>query len=478
MVLQQGRSQPTQPVKINQAYPPVLSHIPDCDHSPWHHLIRSSAIALLSLGAFTASPSLAQSSADSTSDQPSPSLPLPAGLGIVGVSGAIAIGALALADNQRRAKQRSILQKRDLEIKLAEAIAQQENLEAKLEGAITQLKSSDQQHHELTHQAETMRLKRHRTVIAHRNTHTQLKQHRKEIERLLETIKKVSDGERRLRAKLEDEQALSFELKQAAEFHQEELEKERASKEFLQKQVQVLTEQHQSQTITIPPPKQLRKPVLNVTSDSDHPTKIALISLEADLDIDEHQSIIRDALEEGLKSVVSDNDLQQGTRFRRPDVLQGVLDNYQWWHTETRSGGSEIVLTSSEADLYADEHKSIIRDALRVGLKKVASSGDNYSDEGIRQEVILQSIVDSNDWGKENQKRRRAIRRVFKNYTRLGRREKSALNKVGISITSKNKHYKACFESDDRYTVSFAVTPSDTNRGGENTASYICKRFF
>lgn len=478
MVLQQGRSQQKHPIKTTLASP-LASHIPARDRFPWYHLIGGSVLALLSLGAFTASPSLAQSSADSTSDRPSSSLPLPVGLGIVGGSGAISVGALALADHQRRAKQRSILQKQGLETELAEAIVQQENLEAKLEGAIAQQNNLETKLEAAIAQLE-LRDQR-RCQLAHRNTHNQLKQHQDEIERLLAQIQKASDHEKNLRQDLAQEKALTIKLREAEKEYQEQLSQERKTTAALRKQIKVLAGERQQNRSSIAFTSHTNATYTHLSPfhlDYDYPTHIILTSSETDSYLDEHKSIVRDALDEGLKNVISDEDRKTGTPFRRPDVLQSILASYQQWSVGAKSEVPELILYSSESDLYEKEHRSIVREALRLGLKKVASGGDRNSTQCIRRETILRGILKLNDWGKENERRRKIVRKVLDGYTGLRSKNKSALMEIGISITSQNKHYKLCFENDDRYIDSLAVSPSDKRHGGKNAARDILKRFF
>jgi hypothetical protein len=69
------------------------------------------------------------------------------------------------------------------------------------------------------------------------------------------------------------------------------------------------------------------------------------------------------------------------------------------------------------------------------------------------------------------------IKSIFKSYTDMDAKTRTALAKLGFDVSEDGKHYKAVFQGDGRYTFSISKTSSD-HRAGKNLASDISNKLF
>lgn len=125
-----------------------------------------------------------------------------------------------------------------------------------------------------------------------------------------------------------------------------------------------------------------------------------------------------------------------------------------------------IVLDSLEKDLYAQERRAIVVDVLQKALQTMS--------EETRRKHVLMDIVENNQVDSERDQLAQRIRDIFRTYRKMDRRTAKGLKDIGFEIISDNNHCKIQFAQDERYTFTFAKTPSDA-RAGKNNASTICR---
>ena len=139
-----------------------------------------------------------------------------------------------------------------------------------------------------------------------------------------------------------------------------------------------------------------------------------------------------------------------------------------------RSRGSRIyseglLVSGSEQDLFAGEHRDILIRALTIAQNNVQPDG--------RVRDVLQALIKANPPSGESDRIEEGIRNILANCNDAGKRERRALEDLGFSISEDGKHLKLIFRGDDRYTFTMSKTGSDW-RGMKNWISDVTKRLF
>lgn len=135
-----------------------------------------------------------------------------------------------------------------------------------------------------------------------------------------------------------------------------------------------------------------------------------------------------------------------------------------------KSGQEDGILCyGEEQDLYANEIKGVVLEALSVYLANAL--------DGTRRKHVLADLVQHNEASGESEKIKDEIKALFKSYVDMDARMKQALTRLGFDISEDGKHYKIVFQGDGRYTFSVSKTSSD-RRAGKNLASDINKHLF
>ncbi len=131
---------------------------------------------------------------------------------------------------------------------------------------------------------------------------------------------------------------------------------------------------------------------------------------------------------------------------------------------------SGITLHSgTEQDLYENEVRSILRDALEGAPERLTVDS--------RRRHVLESICHANPVIDAGKARREQLKEILRGYTSMDSKIKKSLNELGFEVSEEGKHFKLTFQSDDRYTFTLPKSGSDY-RGGLNAASDISRLLF
>ncbi len=118
----------------------------------------------------------------------------------------------------------------------------------------------------------------------------------------------------------------------------------------------------------------------------------------------------------------------------------------------------------TESDFYDLERKELILDILK-------NVHNIHSDS--RRHHVLKDLVSNNASTGNRETLKAEIQSLFKDYKKMNEQIRNELERMGFEIVSEKNHYKIRFREDNRYTVTFAKTPSD-HRAGMNIARDIC----
>lgn len=133
-------------------------------------------------------------------------------------------------------------------------------------------------------------------------------------------------------------------------------------------------------------------------------------------------------------------------------------------------GMEEIPLLyfGEEEDLYPGEIREIILDILNSQLKNQKSKS--------RRSIIIQDILENNDFTHLAEKKKNEIKRILKGYTSLTNSLKQELQSFGFTISLDDRHHKLIFCGDPRYSAVMSKSGSEY-RSGDNLSSEIIKSF-
>ncbi|MBI4742641.1 MAG: hypothetical protein HY777_14070 [Betaproteobacteria bacterium] len=135
----------------------------------------------------------------------------------------------------------------------------------------------------------------------------------------------------------------------------------------------------------------------------------------------------------------------------------------------SQSSSNGLVATGEEQDLYQGEIRDIVIHALQDSLR-------NSRDDSRRLHVI-QDLLQYNKASGTAAVFEEEVKSIFKSYTDMDAKTRTALAKLGFDVTDDGKHYKAIFQGDGRYMFSISKTSSD-HRAGKNLASDINNKLF
>lgn len=130
------------------------------------------------------------------------------------------------------------------------------------------------------------------------------------------------------------------------------------------------------------------------------------------------------------------------------------------------SGSVPVIVQGNEEDLYPDEIRDMLLEIMNNALNNV--------EKGSRRYDVLQDILQNNPYQHLIEKKKKELKKIFKNFRSMSESMKKDLMAMGFQITESGKHYKLTFNGDQRYMVSVSKTPSDAN-SGNNCASDIGK---
>ncbi len=131
-----------------------------------------------------------------------------------------------------------------------------------------------------------------------------------------------------------------------------------------------------------------------------------------------------------------------------------------------------LTLYTNEMDFYPDEIYELVLRLLTEELNRLPNDPTSYR----RRRDLLKSLLDCNPCRGHSEQMRARIEQLFNNYDGMTRTLERNLSELGFSL-NEGHHYKITWHNDQRYTFSFARTPSD-RRAGRNIARDLIHLLF
>ncbi len=125
-----------------------------------------------------------------------------------------------------------------------------------------------------------------------------------------------------------------------------------------------------------------------------------------------------------------------------------------------------LLLQTTEQDLYPQERMAILLDVLNQTAKRGVVKGS-------RRATVIEDLLDSNNSKFYRDKLIAGIEKGFKAYDGMNAKLRRMLTQMNLELDQTGRHYKLNFRGDSRYKVTFAKTPSDRQRAGQNTLQNI-----
>ena len=104
-----------------------------------------------------------------------------------------------------------------------------------------------------------------------------------------------------------------------------------------------------------------------------------------------------------------------------------------------------------EQEFFPGEKIDFVLMAISEMLKKLEARCRRYD--------VLKGILDSNDYEKLIEKKRKDVEKILRNYDGLSGTMRKDLEKIGLFITENGAHYKIRYYGDSRYHVTMSKTP-------------------
>lgn len=134
-----------------------------------------------------------------------------------------------------------------------------------------------------------------------------------------------------------------------------------------------------------------------------------------------------------------------------------------------RTDAAPILYLGEETELFPDEIKAILLDALEAELPKY--------EEKTRRHTVIEDVIRENDCKKTAGEKAEKLKNLLKGYKSLSGSLKRELQNMGFEITDDGKHSKLTYYGDSRYMATLAKTPSD-GRSGSNIAAEMIRTMF
>lgn len=142
--------------------------------------------------------------------------------------------------------------------------------------------------------------------------------------------------------------------------------------------------------------------------------------------------------------------------------VKGELHRYE----QASAPGRGIIAAGKEREFYLGESRDAVIQALRAGRHGLAPGG--------RLQHLVDDILRENKCTGTADEIEAEIKDTFRESCDLGPKQRRALEELGFDCTKAGRHWKATYQSDNRYTFSIAKSSSD-HRAGKNLASDIIK---
>lgn len=148
-----------------------------------------------------------------------------------------------------------------------------------------------------------------------------------------------------------------------------------------------------------------------------------------------------------------------------------VLDmRFKELQGNTKKKGRAIVVQGAENDLYNGEAADAVLDVVKAYLANEKANS--------RKQHLLLDIMKHNEIDGTKTSYLETIKSIFSSYSGITPKIKSELKKLDMEIVEDGAHNHVKFIGDERYKVSFAKTPSDKGRVGDNIVRDIKAQLF
>lgn len=208
----------------------------------------------------------------------------------------------------------------------------------------------------------------------------------------------------------------------------------------------------------------LTKKVSSLTEDSDYKELLE----EAMEELDRQQEV-SDAEIEKLTTNLTDTESMYFDAESDKEELENslLILRAKIEHLETRFEGQELGIPAlkkgKERDLYEDEILNILLDT----LKPACDSAKSYS----RRKDILLDIIQHNEPSGLKMQFFEELKKELKDYRSLTPKLREIFALTNIEVVTDGSHNKAKFIDEERYSVTFAKTASDSHAGKNNVAT-------
>lgn len=125
-----------------------------------------------------------------------------------------------------------------------------------------------------------------------------------------------------------------------------------------------------------------------------------------------------------------------------------------------------LIYMGEEAELFSDEIKEIVMDAINDSLKNTQPQTRRFD--------VLNDIINHNECPHELAEIRNRLKTLLNGYKTMTAPMRQELANMGIDINEDGKHYKLTYRNDPRYYTTISKTGSD-HREGKNIFSKITK---
>lgn len=170
------------------------------------------------------------------------------------------------------------------------------------------------------------------------------------------------------------------------------------------------------------------------------------------------------ALQEYIEAFDAEQAAKDGKLIEAEQEISRLHAEIRRLSSTNQASSLGLIALGKEQDLYANEIRDIVIDALQDGLRAAR--------ENSRRQHVLSDLLSANAPSGQSAKLEEEIKSLFKTYRDMDARTRSALERLGFNISEDGKHYKMVFQGDGRYTFTLPKTSSD-HRAGKNIASDI-----
>lgn len=145
------------------------------------------------------------------------------------------------------------------------------------------------------------------------------------------------------------------------------------------------------------------------------------------------------------------------------------LENQAMMARLSAAPDTPLLVRGDEEDLYPGEIREMLLDAISEKLKDCPPKSRRYD--------VYSDVLQKNEYRHLTEKRKTAIKNLFKGYRTMTDPIRQELMNLGFTIRDKGKHYRLTYYGDNRYKTTVAKSASD-HRGGKNDSAEISTNMF